>query len=241
MAAIDALFRATLDPGDRVLVSEVAYGGTHRLLWEAYDPIDVTVVPVDTTEPANLQARADEAELVFVETPANPTLDLADVEAIAEIAHAADADLAVDNTFQTLVGQPVLDQGADVAVHSTAKYLEGHGTAVGGALVVDGDVDLYGELQHLHKTAGTIAKPFEAWLTLRGIETLPVPFERVSQTAQVLAEALAGREAVREVRYPGVGLAPATRTRAGPARAPWRPARLRSGLAGGGGRVRRPP
>lgn len=202
MAAIDTTLRALVEPGEVVLASEIAYGGTQRLFREAYQRWGVDVVPVDTTSPAEVEAEIDRASLVFLETPANPTLEVADLTGIAELAHEEGVPVAVDNTFQTPIGQPALDLGADVAIHSTTKYIEGHGTAVGGAVLTN-DPEVLTDLQHLRKTVGTIAEPFQAWLTLRGLETLPLRLERVSQTAGRLAEALAEHPAVEGLAYPG--------------------------------------
>lgn len=208
MAAIDALFRAALDPGDTLVVSEVVYGGTTRLLREAYQPHGIEVVAVDASDAATVEPHLADAELVFLETPTNPTLDLADLPGILDAADEAGVPVAVDNTFLTPIGQPVLDLGADVAVHSTTKYLEGHGRAVGGAVAVRDDVELFTELQHVRKTAGTIASPWTAWLTLRGLETLEVRLDRVTRTATRIAETLEVHPAVDAVRYPGLASDP---------------------------------
>lgn len=203
MAAIDALVRVAAEPGQRVVVSDVVYGGTDRLLREEHAPTGIEVSRVDTSEPSNLDGHLDDAALVLLETPANPTLDLADVSGVIEAAHAAGVPVAVDNTFLTPLGQDVFALGADVSVHSTTKYIEGHGSAVGGAVLVREDPDLFTGLQHARKTTGSIAGPFQAWLTLRGLETLPLRLERVSSTAGTLAERLAAHPAVAHVRYPG--------------------------------------
>lgn len=208
MAAIDGLCRAALDPGERIVVSDVVYGGTDRLLREQYASAGHPITRVDASEPSRLDGVLEDAGLVVVETPANPTLDLADLPGVIETAHAAGVPVAVDNTFLTPLGQPVLDLGADAAIHSTTKYLEGHGAAVGGAVVVREDPDLFTALQHVRKTTGSIAGPFQAWQTLRGIETLPLRLERVSRTAGCLAEALDAHPAVERVRYPGLSTDP---------------------------------
>lgn len=208
MAAIDALFRATLSPGDTVVVSKVVYGGTSRLLREGYRPQGVEVVEVDAREASNVEPHLEAAALVFLETPTNPTLEVADLAGTLEAAQAAGVPVAVDNTFLTPLGQPVLEQGADVAVHSTTKLLEGHGSAVGGAVAVREDAELFAKLQHVRKTAGTIATPWNAWLTLRGLETLDLRLDRVTRSATRLAEMLEGHAAVERVRYPGLASDP---------------------------------
>lgn len=207
MAAIDATLRTLLEPGDTLLVSDVVYGGTDRLIREHHAANGIEVHRFDAADLGTLPA-LDEAGLVLVETPANPTLDVADLDPILDQAGAAGVPVAVDNTFLTPVGQPVLSQGADLAIHSTTKYLEGHGTAVGGAVIVRSDPDAYTGLQHVRKTTGTICSPWHAWLTLRGIETLPLRLERVSATAQRIAERLDGHPAVDDVRYPGLASDP---------------------------------
>lgn len=205
MAAIDALLRATTSSADKVLVSDVVYGGTARLLRRGYEANGVQVEWFDAGDPQALRDALDgDVALVFVETPTNPTLDLADLPGVIEAAHEVGVPVAVDNTFLTPLGQPVLELGADVAVHSTTKYLEGHGSAVGGAIVVNRDVDLVHELRTVRKTAGNIADPFSAWQTIRGLETLPLRLERVSATAQRLAETLEAHPVVERVRYPGL-------------------------------------
>lgn len=205
MAAIDALLRARADAGDHVVLSEPIYGGTTRLVRDHLSRHGIEASFVPAHEPGPLRdALRPETRLVLLETPANPTLDVADVEAAAEVTDEAGVTLAVDNTFLTPVGQPVLDLGADVAVHSTTKYVEGHGTAVGGALVVREALDVLEEAQEVRRSAGNIQAPHDAWLTLRGLESLPLRLRRVSETAQRLAEVLETSPATETVRYPGL-------------------------------------
>lgn len=205
MAAIDALLRTQLTRGDHVVVSEVVYGGTPRLLRSYYEPLGVETTFVDAGRPEEVRrALRDETRLVLVETPGNPTLRLADVEAIATATEERGVPLAVDNTFLTPVGQDVLGLGADVSLHSTTKYIEGHNATVGGAIVVREDDGLLAQLEHVRKTAGTNQAPHEAWLTLQGLKTLPARLATVTETAATLAERLHGHPLVEEVRYPGL-------------------------------------
>lgn len=210
MAAIEALVRASAGAGDHVVASEVIYGGTTRLLRDHLADLGVDVTFADATDPDALRASLEDGtRLLLVETPANPTLDVADVPGAADVADEAGIPLAVDNTFLTPVGQPVLDLGADVAVHSTTKYVEGHGTAVGGALVTGADgLPVVEEARDVRRTAGNIQAPMDAWLTLRGLDTLPLRLRRVSSTAQALAERLEADPAVERVRYPGLASHP---------------------------------
>jgi cystathionine beta-lyase/cystathionine gamma-synthase len=141
--------------------------------------------------------------LVFVETPANPTLELCDVRAIAALAHARGALVAVDNTFLTPVLQRPLELGADLSVYSTTKFIEGHSAALGGA-IVGRDAALLEELRFVRKCTGAIQAPFNAWLTLQGLKTLPLRLRRQSESARTIAEWLAAHPATTVVHYPGL-------------------------------------
>jgi len=205
MAAIDALLRSCLSGDDHVVVSEVAYGGTPRLLSSFYEPHGVDVTYVDTRDPGTIgkAIRAD-TQLVLLESPANPTLRLADVQAARDHAEDAGVPLAVDNTFLTPLGQDALELGADVGLHSTTKYIEGHNATIGGAIATD-DPDLREQLAFVRKSAGTNQTPQQAWLTLQGVKTLPVRLERVTETAHELARRLADHPRVERTLYPGLG------------------------------------
>lgn len=204
MAAIDALFRATLSAGDHVVVGDVVYGGTARLLRQVYARHGVRADFVDASEPKRVEAAlTPRTKLVLVESPGNPTLKLADIAGAAEAARARGVPLAVDNTFLTPLGQRALELGADIAVHSTTKWLEGHNGTIGGAVVVR-DAELLEPLRLVRKSAGTNLAPFEAWLTLRGTKTLGVRMEAASRTARLLAGQLAASPAVARVHYPGL-------------------------------------
>jgi cystathionine gamma-lyase len=204
IAAIDAVFRR-LSSGDHVVLSDVVYGGTVRLLREVYARHGITFAFADASKPdVFASALRPSTKLVLIESPANPTLKLADIPATAEVCRRAGVPLAVDNTFLTPYGQRACDLGADLAIHSTTKYLEGHNATVGGAVVVREDPQWIESLQFLRKCAGTIMAPFEAWLTLRGIKTLPVRLDRHAASALTLARHLEGRPEVVKVNYPGL-------------------------------------
>ena len=204
MAAEDTLLRVVCAPGDHVLIPDDAYGGTYRLIskvlaaWGvAYDPVPLTDID------AVRAAIRPETKLVWVETPTNPLLNVADIAALAGVAHEAGARLVVDNTFASPYLQRPLALGADVVVHSTTKYLGGHSDVVGGALVA-ADVELAERLAFHQNAMGAVAGPFDAWLTLRGVKTLGVRMDRHCANAARVAEFLERHPRVASVRYPGL-------------------------------------
>jgi cystathionine beta-lyase/cystathionine gamma-synthase len=204
LAAETALFLALLRSGDHVVVSEVCYGGTVRLLREILAGFGVSACFVDTTQAAAVAAATTpRTRLIFVETPANPTLALTDIPAVAAVARTAGIPLAVDNTFLTPVLQRPLDLGADISVYSTTKHIEGHNTTVGGALTAR-DEALLERLRFIRKSVGSIQSPFESWLTLRGIKTLPLRLRQHGAHAQAVAEWLESHPRVTRVLYPGL-------------------------------------
>jgi len=208
MAAITALCLATLRAGDRVVVGEAVYGGTVRLLREVLAPFGVEAVFVDPEDGAALErALAAEPALLFVETPANPTLRLVDLQRAASAAHAVGAKLVVDNTFLTAALQRPLDLGADIVVYSTTKFIEGHDTTLGGA-VLTRDEALLSRLRRVAKTIGAPQAPFDAWLTLRGLSTLPLRMRQHSENALLVARALELHPAVARVHYPDLASFP---------------------------------
>jgi len=208
MGAITALFFATLRAGDHVIVSDVVYGGTVRLLNIVLAPLGVSASFVDTSDPAKVAAAITEkTKLVFIETPANPTLKITDVAAIAAVTKKHGILLAVDNTFLTPVLLRPLDLGADIAVYSTTKYIEGHNATVGGSITTR-NFDLNEKFKLYRKTLGSIQSPFEAWLTLRGLKTLPLRIKQHCRNAQIVAEFLEKHPAVERVYYPGLASFP---------------------------------
>lgn len=205
LAATTALCLALLRAGERVVASQAVYGGTVRLLREVLAPFGVRADFVDTSDAAALgeALRREPARVVFVETPANPTLQLTDIEEAARLAHAAGALLVVDNTLLTPALQRPLDLGADVVLHSTTKFIEGHNATVGGALVTR-DAGLHERFDFMRKSTGTIQAPFDAWLTLQGVKTLGVRMARHSENALRVARFLAGHPGVVRLAYPGL-------------------------------------
>jgi cystathionine beta-lyase/cystathionine gamma-synthase len=204
LAATTALALALLKSGDRVVVSDVSYGGTVRLFGQILPPFGVQADFVDTSDPARLaEALRTPARLVFIETPANPTLKLTDIAEAARLAHAAGALLAVDNTILTPVLQRPFELGADIVLHSTTKYIDGHNATVGGALVTR-DAGIHERLTFLRNAIGAIQSPFHAWLTLQGVKTLPLRMERHCQNALRVARFLEDHPRVTRVHYPGL-------------------------------------
>lgn len=204
LAAETALFLALLRAQDHIVVSDVVYGGTVRVLRELFADLGVQSTFVDAGDPANIR-RAIRAttRLIFLESPGNPTLKLTDIAAVAAIAREADIPLAVDNTFLTPVLQRPLDLGATISLYSTTKYIEGHNATIGGAITTR-DASLLERLRFVRKSVGSIQSPFEAWLTLQGLKTLPLRIRRHSDSALEIAEWLASHPAVTRVLYPGL-------------------------------------
>lgn len=204
IAAEAGLFLALLRAGDHVICGEAVYGGTVRLLDRLLRDLGVDVDFVDTTDTQAVRRHiTPRTKLVFIETPANPTLVLSDIRKIAEITHAAGALLAVDNTFQTPILQRPLELGADISVYSTTKFHDGHSAAVGGA-VVSRDQELLERIRFVRKCTGAIQKPFDAWITLQGIRTLDLRIRQQSANASKIARWLADHPAVERVHYPGL-------------------------------------
>jgi cystathionine gamma-synthase len=204
MAAEDCLLRTVCKPGDHVVIPDDAYGGTFRLFARVLERwgLAFTPAPLGDLDAAGAAITA-ETKLVWCETPTNPLLGVADIAALAGLAHDAGARLVVDNTFASPYLQQPLALGADAVVHSTTKYLGGHSDVVGGALVVD-DEALGDELAFHQNSMGGIAGPFDAWLVLRGAKTLAVRMDRHCANARAVAAMLAEHPAVERVLYPGL-------------------------------------
>lgn len=204
MAATDALLRATLRPGDHLVIPNDAYGGTFRLIDKVFTQwgISYSVAPVSDID-AVRAAITPATKLVWVETPTNPLLNIGDIEALSGVAHSAGAKLVVDNTFASPYLQQPLTLGADVVLHSTTKYLGGHSDVVGGALVTD-DEQLDTDLAFLQNGAGAVPGPFDAYLTMRGIKTLAVRMDRHSDNAEKIVEYLQSHPKIEKVLYPGL-------------------------------------
>jgi len=209
LAAEDTLLRTVCSPGDHVVIPDDAYGGTYRLFARVLQRWGLAHTPARLTDPDAVAAaiQPGRTKVVWVESPTNPLLNVADIARLAAVAHDGGALLVVDNTFASPYLQRPLSLGADVVVHSTTKYLGGHSDVVGGALVV-GDVALADELAYHQNAIGAVAGPFDCWLVLRGIRTLGVRMDRHCDNAEAVAELLLAHPAVVEVLYPGLAMHP---------------------------------
>jgi cystathionine gamma-lyase len=206
LAASTAVF-SVMRPGDEVVAAADLYGGTYRLLERVFKPMGVVARYTDDTAPAGFgKLITNKTKIVWIETPTNPLLQILDIAAIAELAHKADALLAVDNTFASPYLQQPIDLGADLVVHSTTKYLGGHSDVVGGAVI--GRRELLAPIAFYQNAAGGVPGPFDAWLTLRGLKTLAVRMERHCANARQLAVWLTEQPQVDRVFYPGLASHP---------------------------------
>lgn len=204
MAAINAVFMAFLDAGAHAIISDVAYGGTYRLSTTVYSRFGVEFSFVDTADPQAVAAAIKpNTQLILTETPANPTLKLTDVRAVSDIAKAHGIPHAVDNTFLTPYYQQVLELGADMSVHSTTKYFDGHNATVGGAVALASEEHAE-RIRHIQNSTGTIMSPMVAWITMQGTKTLSVRMDQQSANAMAIAEYLEGHDKVDTVAYPGL-------------------------------------
>ncbi len=203
MAAEDAVL-SMLRPGDHVVSVLHIYGGTHRLFESVYTPRGVSFSYVNNEDPAAFAAAVGtRTRFIWIETPANPLLQLVDIRAVSAIAHAAGAALVVDNTFASPCFQRPLELGADVVVHSTTKYVSGHSDVIGGAVLTSRQ-DIYEAVKFYQNAAGAVPGQFDAWLSLRGLKTLAVRMERHAQNALAVAKFLESHPSVERVIYPGL-------------------------------------
>lgn len=203
MAAIQTLM-TLLEAGDHVVVSRNVYGGTFRFFTRVLSRYDLNFSWVDTTDLTAVEAAMTErTRMLYIETPTNPLMEITDIAACAERAHARDARLVVDNTFLSPYLQRPIEHGADVVVHSTTKFLNGHSDSIGGVLVAarEEDSEWFAFVQ---KSAGGILSPFDCFLTLRGIKTLTVRQDRQEDNARELVKSLVAHPAVERVLYPGL-------------------------------------
>ncbi|MEU8226852.1 cystathionine gamma-synthase [Kribbella sp. NPDC048915] len=205
LAAEDTLIRSVCAPGDHVVFPDDAYGGTFRLFSRVLSNWGVEMTPAAVTHPEAIRAaiQPGKTKVVWLETPTNPLLNVADIAIVAQLAHDAGALLVVDNTFASPYLQQPLELGADVVVHSTTKYMGGHSDVVGGALIVR-DAELADKIAFHQNAIGAVAGPFDAWLVLRGIKTLGVRMDRHSDNAERIVEFLQRHRSVTEVLYPGI-------------------------------------
>ncbi|MGA9679392.1 MAG: cystathionine gamma-synthase [Mycobacterium sp.] len=208
MAATDCALRAMLRPGDHVVIPDDAYGGTFRLIDKVFTQWNVDYTPAALPDVDAVRAAiTPRTRLVWVETPTNPVLSIADIAAIAELGRQSSAKVLVDNTFASPALQQPLTLGADVVLHSTTKYIGGHSDVVGGALVTN-DEELDQAFGFLQNGAGAVPGPFDAYLTMRGLKTLVLRMQRHSENALAVAEFLAVQPSVSTVLYPGLATHP---------------------------------
>lgn len=201
--AMTTLFH-TLRPGDHVVACDDVYGGTFRILDKVMRPMGIETSWVDMTDLAAVKAALrPSTKLLWIETPTNPMLKLVDIRAVAEVGKKAGALVAVDNTFSSPYLQSPLALGADIALHSTTKYINGHSDVVGGFIATSHE-ETAEKLRFLQNAIGAVPSPFDCFLTLRGVKTLAVRMDRASESAMAIAEWLEGHADVERVYYPGL-------------------------------------
>jgi cystathionine beta-lyase len=203
LSAIDAVVKL-LKSGDEIVAVDDIYGGAFRLFTQIYEKFGISVKYVDTTNAENVfDAITPKTKLIWIETPTNPTLKISDIAAIAKIAKASNCLLCVDNTFASPALQRPLLLGADIVIHSATKYLGGHSDLIAG-LVVAKDKELGEKIKFIQNASGAILSPFDSWLVIRGIETLPLRIKQHCASAQQVAEFLEQHPDVDKVFYPGL-------------------------------------
>ncbi len=207
LAAIDAVVKL-LESGDEILAVDDIYGGAFRLFTQIYQKFGIKVNYVDTTNAENVfNAITPKTRLIWIETPTNPTLKISDIEAIGRIAKSQNCLLCVDNTFASPALQQPLSLGADLVVHSATKYLGGHSDLIAG-LIVTREKELGEKIKFIQNASGAILSPFDSWLVIRGIETLPLRVKQHSINAQAVAEYLETHPLIGKVFYPGLASHP---------------------------------
>lgn len=205
ISAITTALLTLCQQGDHIVSANAIYGCTHAFLSHSMPKFGITTSFVDATNIAELKATIrPETKVVYIETPANPTLTLVNIEMVAGIAHQHGALLIVDNTFMSPYGQQPLRLGADIVVHSVTKYINGHGDVIGGVIVGKKDFIDQARYVGLKDITGGCMSPFNAWLTLRGVKTLGVRMERHSSNAMKIAQFLESHPAITHVYYPGL-------------------------------------
>ncbi|MBC7188219.1 MAG: aminotransferase class I/II-fold pyridoxal phosphate-dependent enzyme [Calditrichaeota bacterium] len=208
MAATTTAVLTVVRTGENIVASDTLYGGTHQLFRETMKRLGIEVRDVEASQLANIEAAMDEkTRVVFIETPSNPTLKLIDIAGAAKIAHRHGALLMVDNTFATPYFQRPLSLGADIVIHSATKYIGGHGDTIGGVIVGPKDFIKRAKGEVLRDLGGCLS-PFNAWLFVRGLKTLPVRMERHQFNAMRIAQYLSFHPKVARVWYPGLRIHP---------------------------------
>jgi cystathionine gamma-lyase len=207
LAALDTVLKL-LSAGDHVVVGNNIYGGSHRQMERIYGRFGLTFAFVDMRNIKHVEAAMrPNTRMFYCETPSNPMMFLADLRALGDMAQALGVLLVTDNTFATPMLQRPLSFGADIVLHSTTKYLNGHSDMVGGALVTARD-DLAEQIGFLQNAAGSVPGPFDCWLALRGVKTLPLRMRAHCENAMQIAQCLAGRKDIPKVYYPGLATHP---------------------------------
>lgn len=203
LAAIDAVVKL-LSAGDEIIAVDDIYGGAFRLFTHVYQKFGITITYADATHAENVaSAVSSKTKLIWIESPTNPTLKIADIRAIAKIAHDNNVLLCVDNTFASPAAQKPLDLGAHIVVHSATKYISGHSDLIAG-LVVTATPELSDKIKFIQNASGAILGPFDSWLVIRGIETLTLRIRQHAENAQKVAEYLLTEKQVKNVYYPGL-------------------------------------
>lgn len=203
LAAEHAIF-SLLTPGDHVIVPEDMYGGTYRLIKQLLEPLNIKFAFTDFTDLKAIEkAFLPSTKMVWIETPTNPVLKIFDIEAIAQMARKNRALSVVDNTFASPYFQKPLLLGADIVVHSTTKYINGHSDVIGGAVILN-DEELFKKIHLVQKSVGAVPSPFDSWLTLRGVKTLAVRMKQHELNASMVAEFMQSAENVEKVYFPGL-------------------------------------
>jgi cystathionine gamma-lyase/cystathionine beta-lyase/cystathionine gamma-lyase/homocysteine desulfhydrase len=203
MAAIDTVFRI-LQSGDHVVAGENMYGGSYRLFSKVLEKFGLLFTYVDTSNVDAVRAAIrPNTKIVYLETPTNPMMTLSDLAACSEVAHARGALVVVDNTFCSPYLQRPIELGADIVVHSTTKFLNGHSDSIGGAVISNSD-EIAEKIGFLQNAIGAIMSPFEAWLVLRGVKTLAVRMKKHEENGQAMANYLANHKKVKKLYYPGL-------------------------------------
>jgi cystathionine beta-lyase/cystathionine gamma-synthase len=193
-----------LKPGDNVIVPEDMYGGTYRLIKEIFEPYSITFTFTDFADIEQInKSFLPSTKMVWIETPTNPTLKIFDIGAISELSHKKNAIVVVDNTFLSPFFQKPLLLGADIVVHSTTKYINGHSDIIGGAVILNSS-ELFKRIQLVQKSIGAVPSPFDSWLTLRGVKTLAIRMKQHELNAFQVARFLKNQPNVLEVFFPGL-------------------------------------
>ncbi len=203
LAALDVLLK-TFSPGDHVVCGETVYGGTHRLMKRVYEKFGMSFTFVDGRDPKHFAAAiTPKTKMLYAETPTNPMMTLTDLRAVGDLAQAHGIVFTVDNTFATPVFQRPLEFGADVVLHSTTKYLNGHSDMIGGLLVTARE-DLAEQFGFLQNASGPVPGPMDCWLALRGLKTLPLRMRKHDENGRTIAAWLAKHPGVEKIYYPGL-------------------------------------